>query len=488
MTTPVGCLPLAIAIVEGGGSIRMLDQTLDCIVYTDDGTRPIYPVRPEGLTGFHDGLPPAQSAFLRDCDFRAKAGEVQFLPGPVGIDGAVLGLGSDHSPFVFGSLAMQLPEAGTWRLEPGDYDPLGATLGYCLGAYRYTRFRPAGRAPARLFCPPGHETSRSQAAAIWMVRDLINTPANILGPVELADFAVSLGRRHGASSEMFADDALREGYPTIAAVGAGSARPARVVTLRWHGSAAADEAPLISLCGKGVCFDTGGYDLKPSAGMLRMKKDMGGAATVLGLARIIMEADLPVRLVVRIGCVENSVSGTAMRPSDVLHTRSGMTVEVGNTDAEGRLVLCDLLDEASEEHPAVIMECATLTGAARVALGPDLPALFCNDDAWAEQILRCGNVVHDPLWRLPLWPGYDEWLKSPVADINNVAAKPMAGSIVAGLYLQRFVTPGIPWVHLDLYAWNDTTRPGRPEGGEAMAIRAMFATLTERLSAPFKRE
>lgn len=460
----------------------MLDQTLDCLVHTDDNTRPIYPLRPAGLDAFHARLPPAQSAFLRDGGFGAKAGELRFLPGPEGIAGAVLGLGSDPSPFAFGNLSTQLPDTGTWRLEPGDHDPLAATLGYCLGAYRYDRFRPAGRAPAILFCPPGHAASLSQAAATWMVRDLINTPANILGPVELADFAVSLAERYGAAAEVCADAALRQAYPTIAAVAAGSARPARVVTFRWRGSAAADDAPLVSLCGKGVCFDTGGYDLKPSAGMLRMKKDMGGAATVLGLARIIMEANLPVRLVARIGCVENSVSGTAMRPSDVVLTRSGLTVEVGNTDAEGRMVLCDLLDEASEEHPAVIIDCATLTGAARVALGPDLPAMFCNDDAWAEQIVQSGNRVHDPLWRLPLWAGYDDWLKSPVADINNVAAKPMAGSIVAGLYLQRFVAPGIPWVHVDLYAWNDTTRPGRPEGGEAMAMRAMFAALSERLS------
>jgi leucyl aminopeptidase len=466
----------------------MLDQTLDCLVYTADGSRPIYPVRPDGLSVLHDRLEPPQAAFLRQSDFQAKAGEMRLLPGSDGIAAAVLGLGADPSPFVFGGLALQLPEAGAWRLEAGDYDPRAATLGYCLGAYRYTRFRAGGRAPARLFCPPGHEASRSQAAATWMVRDLINTPANFLGPVELAAFTVSLADRYGASSGTFADEALRQSYPSIAAVGAGSARPARVVTFRWRGSAAADDAPLVSLCGKGVCFDTGGYDLKPSAGMLRMKKDMGGAATVLGLARIIMEADLPVRMVARIGCVENSVSGTAMRPSDVLHTRSGLTVEIGNTDAEGRLVLCDLLHEASEEHPAIIIDCATLTGAARVALGPDLPALFCNDDAWAEQILCCGNLVHDPLWRLPLWSGYDEWLKSPIADVNNVAAKPMAGSIVAGLYLQRFVTSGTPWVHIDLYAWNDATRAGRPEGGEAMAMRAMFAALTERFSTPNKQE
>jgi leucyl aminopeptidase len=209
---------------------------------------------------------------------------------------------------------------------------------------------------------------------------------------------------------------------------------------------------------------------------------MGGAATVLGLARVIMQADLPIRLAVRVGCVENSGSGDAMRPSDVIRTRSGLTVEIGNTDAEGRLVLCDLLDEASAEQPSLLVDCATLTGAARVALGPDLPALFCNDDSLSAALLRHGGTVHDPLWRLPLWPGYDDWLKSPVADLNNVSSKPLAGSIVAALYLQRFVTLDIRWMHIDLYAWNDLTRPGRPEGGECMGMRALFAMISAEFS------
>ncbi len=453
----------------------MLDQTIHCIVASPDGTRPIHVVRPDGLAAFLDTLPSSQAAFLRDTGFCGKSGEFRCLPGADGVDGAVLGIGADASPFVFGSLPLQLPDICSWRLLPGDYDPQAATLGYCLGAYRYDSFHSAGRKAASLFVPDGHETSLSQAAATWMVRDLINTPANILGPVELADFAVSLADRYGAVSVVSADAALEEAYPAIAAVGRGSVRPPRVVTFRWRGRSATEASPLLSLCGKGVCFDTGGYDLKPSAGMLRMKKDMGGAATVLGLARIIMELDLPIRLAVRIGCVENSVSGTAMRPSDVITTRAGLTVEIGNTDAEGRLVLCDLLDEASGENPSLLVDCATLTGAARVALGPDLPALFSNDDGLAEALLRLGNTVHDPLWRLPLWQGYDDWLKSPVADLNNVASKPLAGAIVAGLYLQRFVRGGTPWMHLDLYAWNDQTRPGRPEGGEAMAMRALFA-------------
>jgi leucyl aminopeptidase len=459
----------------------MLDQTLHCIVASSDGTRPIHVVRPDGLASFLDTLPSSQAAFLHDTGFGGKSGELRFLPGVDGVDGAVLGIGVDTSPFVFGNLPLQLPDICPWRLLPGDYDSQAAILGYLLGAYRYDRFVNSGRKPASLFVPGGHETSLSQTAATWMVRDLINTPANLLGPVELADFTVSLGARYGAVAAVSTGAALEEGYPAIAAVGRGSVRPPRVATFHWRGRSATEASPLVSLCGKGVCFDTGGYDLKPSAGMLRMKKDMGGAATVLGLARIIMEADLPIRLAVRIGCVENSVSGTAMRPSDVINTRAGLTVEIGNTDAEGRLVLCDLLDEASDENPSLLVDCATLTGAARVALGPDLPALFSNDDGLAEALLRLGGTVHDPLWRLPLWSGYDDWLKSPVADLNNVASKPLAGAIVAGLYLQRFVKAGIPWMHLDLYAWNDQTRPGRPEGGEAMAMRALFALVGNEL-------
>ncbi|MFO1024257.1 MAG: leucyl aminopeptidase family protein [Acetobacteraceae bacterium] len=464
----------------------MLEQKLDCLVTSEEATRPVWPVRPDGLDAFLETRPPAQAGFLRDSGFKAKSGELRLLPGDDGVAGAALGLGTETTPFVFGGLPAQLPPTATWRLEAGDYDLDSAILGFALGAYRYTRFRDEPPPLARLQCPSGHERSRSQASAIYMVRDLINTPANLLGPAELAQFAVTLAQRYGATAELIADGALQQAYPTVAAVGAGSSRPPRVVTFHWQGSAAHAEAPLISLCGKGVCFDTGGYDLKPSSAMLRMKKDMGGAATILGLARLIMEADLPVRLAVRVGCVENSVSGHAMRPSDVIMTRSGLSVEIGNTDAEGRLVLCDLLAEACDESPAVLIDCATLTGAARVALGPDLPALFCNDDSWASTVLRSGSAVHDPMWRLPLWAGYDDWLKSPVADLNNVASKPMAGAVVAGLYLQRFIRPTTPWLHIDLYAWNDSTRPGRPEGGEAMTIRALFAALNERFAVPSK--
>jgi leucyl aminopeptidase len=472
-------LPIMPEASPGQDSLRMLRQTIECITHDQTGARPVFPIRPDGLGGLLETLAPAQAGYLTDQGFAAKTGELVLLPGEQGISGAVLGLGADASPWPFGRLYTQLPASGTWHLTAGDYDPASAYLGFCLGAYRYERFRPAERTGATLVIPPAYDSSVQQALSIWIVRDLINTPANILGPVELAEACVELAEGFSAACSVAKGEDLETRYPTVAAVGAGSQRPPRVVTFHWRGSAATDSSPLISLCGKGVCFDTGGYDLKPSSAMLRMKKDMGGAATVLGLARTIMQADVPVRLVVRVGCVENSVSGSAMRPSDVVRTRSGLTVEIGNTDAEGRLVLCDLLDEACEEMPALLVDCATLTGAARVALGPDLPALFCNDDAIAESTLRFGHVVHDPLWRLPLWAGYDDWLKSNIADLNNVSSKPMAGAVTAALYLQRFVKPGIPWIHLDLYAWNDSTRPGRPEGGEAMALRALFALIAD---------
>ncbi|HSU06432.1 MAG TPA: leucyl aminopeptidase family protein [Acetobacteraceae bacterium] len=464
----------------------MPDQPINCLLHSADGGggKLLYAVRPAGLPAWLDGLPQQQSGFLRDMGFKAAAQELALLPDETGIGAAVLGLGNDRSPFAFGSLAFGLPDGSTWRLQPGDFDMHDALLGFCLGGYRFATLKPATRGRAQLVCTePESRDVLAEASAIWMVRDLINTPANLLGPAELAEAAVSLGQRFGAETSITAGDALEAGYPTIAAVGRGSARPPLMASFRWSGSQAHHDAPLVSICGKGVCFDSGGYDLKPSAGMLRMKKDMGGAATALGLAQLIMQADLPIRLAVRIGCVENSVSGTAMRPLDVIRTRSGLTVEIGNTDAEGRLVLCDLLAEAAQESPALLMDFATLTGAARVALGPDLPALFCNDESWAATCLQTATERHDPLWRLPLWDGYDAWLASPIADLNNVSSKPFAGAVVAALFLRRFVTPLAPWVHIDIYAWNDQPQPGRPEGGEAQSIRGLYAALAQRFAA-----
>ena len=454
----------------------ILDADLPC-VWSELTASPLHPVRPAGLGSFLDALPAPQAAFLRGSEFAARAGELVLLPGADGVAAAAFGLGTDRTPFPFGELPFRLPNSVAWRLVPGDYDADLAVLGWCLGAYRFRRFKAPKREPARLALTAAHESALAQAAAIWMVRDLINTPANLLGPAELAAAALALAARHQARPVRISGAALAEAYPAVATVGAGAARPPEVAGFDWRGSGADDSSPLLALCGKGVCFDSGGYDIKPAEGMLRMKKDMGGAAIALGIARVIMQEDLPLRLMLRIGCVENSISGAAMRPLDVIRTRHGLAVEVGNTDAEGRLVLADLLAEASDARPALLIDCATLTGAARAALGPDLPAMFASDAGWAQSLAQAAQAVHDPLWQLPLWDGYDPWLDSGIADINNVSSRPFAGAIVAALFLRRFVAAGTPWLHFDVYAWNDAARPGRPEGGEAQVLRAIIHAL-----------
>jgi leucyl aminopeptidase len=459
----------------------MLDVTLP-LAAADAAARPIHAVRPGGLETFLTELPAEQAVYAKSAGFSAKAQELVLLPGPGGVVAAALGLGDDRSPYAFGDLAYRLP-LGDWVVPPGDFRSDAAVLGFLLGAYRFSAFKPPKREPARIVTNAASLRSRSFATAIWMVRDLVNAPANLLGPAELADVALALAARHGATPHRIEGEALLREYPAVAAVGMGSTRPPLVAGFSWQGSAATGNSPLLALCGKGVVFDSGGYDIKTADGMLRMKKDMGGAATVLGVARAVMEADLPLRLLVRLGCVENSISGSAMRPLDVIRTRRGLSVEVGNTDAEGRLVLADLLAEASDARPSLLLDCATLTGAARVALGPEVVPLFSNDDAWSGALVNAGDLEFDPLWRLPLWDGYDSWLDSSVADMNNVSAKAFAGAITAALFLRRFVAAGTPWVHLDLYAWNDTARPGRPEGGEAQALRAICSAVEGKLAA-----
>ena len=459
----------------------MYDRDLSCLAPPGMPCLPVWSVRPDEVDAVLAGLEPGAAAFLRAGGFTGAAGQLVLVPGGNGIAGAVLGLGADRTPWAHGGLPMALPEGTAWRLEPDDFDMGQAVLGFCLGAYQYTAHTRPKRGPALLCGAEGEAHALSTARATWLARNLVNAPANMLGPAELAAATLDLGRAFGATPMHATGGALADEYPTVAAVGRGSARGPEVAGFSWAGNGAGADAPLVALCGKGVCFDSGGYDLKPSAAMLRMKKDMGGAALMLAVARMVMAADLPVRLLVRIGCVENMVSADAMRPLDVLRTRRGLTVEVGNTDAEGRLVLCDLLAEASDLHPALLLDAATLTGAARVALGPDLPALFTPHDAAGDQLaaalLAGGATEHDPLWRLPLWPGYDPWLSSTVADLNNVSSKPMAGAVTAALFLQRFVAPGTPWAHLDTYAWNDTARTGRPEGGEALGLRAIFSVI-----------
>ncbi|WP_333673266.1 leucyl aminopeptidase family protein [Elioraea tepidiphila] len=451
---------------------------LPCFAEPGAAALPLHAVTPAGLAAWTTGH--GAGAFVNASGFTARSGEVLLLPGEGGLGGALLGVGDGpSSAWSFGGAAHALPAGSVWRLE-GAPDPARAVLGWGLGAYRYTRFKTPGRDLARLVPPPGTDAAQREVAAVWYARDLINHPANILGPRELAECVVALGAEHGATVRLTAGEELERAYPTVAAVGRGSARPPVVADLCWRGSAAAADAQLVTLCGKGVCFDTGGYDLKPAAAMLRMKKDMGGAAVALGVARLVMQADLPVRLRVLIGAVENSIGAHAMRPLDVVRTRKGLTVEIGNTDAEGRLVLCDLLAEADGEAPALLMDFATLTGAARVALGPDLVALFAQDDGLAASLLEAGAAAEDPVWRMPLWPGYAAWLESQAADLANVASKPHAGAIVAALFLQRFVSPDRCWAHFDLYAWNDSPRPGRPEGGEATGLRAAYHAIAAR--------
>ena len=429
---------------------------LPCFTNAADAL-PLHVVPPDGWRD----IPGAALAAAQGFD--AKPGSHALLTDGTRITGALVGRSED--PRRYGALPHALPEGTAWT--GGD---AAVALGWALGAYRFTRFKVAKRQPARLVPPAGFDAG--PAAAAWRARDLINTPASHLGPEELCAAVQEVGAAHGARVRVMTGEEVASGFPALHAVGAASPRGPRIAVLEWG-----DAGPLVALCGKGVCFDTGGLDLKPSSAMLRMKKDMGGAAVMLALAEALMARRAPCRILLLIGAVENSVAGASFRPGDVLRTRQGLTVEIGNTDAEGRLVLADLLAFAAENRPDLILDAATLTGAARVALGPDLPGLFSNDDALADSLLAGGMAEHEPLWRLPLHGAYDSWLDSPVADLGNVASRPMAGAIIAALFLRRFVPPGTPWAHLDCYCWNDNTRPGAPEGGEATGLRALLRGL-----------
>lgn len=350
-----------------------------------------------------------------------------------------------------------------------------------LGAYQFTRYKAALRLPAKLMLPKNCDQVFIQTVvqSIFLVRDLINTPTEHMGPAELAQAAVTLGKEFSAKVNQVTGDALiKKNYPAIHTVGRASTRVPRLIDLQWGKTS----APKLTLIGKGVCFDSGGLDLKPASNMALMKKDMGGAAHVLGLARLIMALRLPVRLRVLIPAVENVISGNAYRPGDVITTRKGLTVEIGNTDAEGRVVLADVLTEAASEQPDLMIDFATLTGAARVALGTDMPVLFCNRDDVAQALLACAQHEQDPLWCLPLYSPYRKLINSTIADINNAGNSSYAGAITAALFLKEFVPDEVPWMHIDLMAWNLCARAGRPEGGEAMGLRAVFSYLQKRYS------
>jgi leucyl aminopeptidase len=458
---------------------------LNCFV--PDGSSETRPIRTVPAAQYRDWLAaqPAQvRAWLDGSSFEAKAGRSALLPDAHGSpDGALLLLSDLAEPWDFAALRERLP-AGDWRLEPdgGGLDLGQAALGWALASYRFDRYRKNDRKPVRLAIPadPATERADSIAEAIFLARDLINTPAADLGPAELAEAAAGVAARFGARfGTVEAEALLEQNYPAVHAVGRASARAPRVVEVAW-GEAG---APKLTLVGKGVCFDTGGLDLKTSSNMQLMKKDMGGAAVTLALAQVVMALALPVRLRLLIGAVENSVSGSSFRPGDVLRTRKGLTVEVGNTDAEGRLVLADLLAEADRERPALLVDCATLTGAARVALGPDLPALFTPDDDLADDLVAAGRSAFEPLWRLPLHAPYRDLIDSPIADLNNAGKAGTAGAITAALFLQRFVTETRAWAHLDIFAWNSESRPGRPKGGEATGLRALLHTVENRFAA-----
>ena len=424
-------------------------------------------------------------AWLDANAFTPAAGSFLLVPGSTGSPLCVVAAISDAGdPLALSHLPLLLP-AGAYRLDPASpvpVDPSLAMLGWGLGAYRFERYVAPGRPPARMVLAHANVESGETFAllrASLMVRDLVNTPTEHMGPAELEAVAVRLAQAYGGQVSVVAgDELLSKNFPTIHAVGRASHRAPRLIELTWG----KESDPHVAVLGKGVCFDSGGLDIKTADGMRNMKKDMGGAAHALGLAQLVMGLGLRIRLTVLIPAVENSIAGNAFRPGEVIVTRQGLSVEVDNTDAEGRLVLCDALAYAAEKKPALILDFATLTGAARVALGPDVPAMFCNDEVIAADYLSAGERTRDRVWRMPLWRPYLAQLKSSVADLSNGSASRMGGAIVAALYLERFVPEGQSWVHVDLYAWNDNDRPGKPYGGDAQGLRAALAFLQARYS------
>jgi len=454
-------------------------------IFTTGGTAtaiPIWFVNAANYAEVREQLGASARAFADAANYEPKSGRHLMLPGDKGLGGILFGIeaASDaKDPFLPGTLSQLLP-SGVYRFANDPHDARLAALAFALGSYRFTRYRKAEGHQAKLDLPQSidREDLDRVVEAAALARDLINTPANDMGPVELEAAARALAIRHRAEIKVtVGDDLLAANFPLIHAVGRASERAPRLIELKWGDAG----HPRISLVGKGVCFDTGGLDIKPDSSMLNMKKDMGGAATALALAHMIMSRNLKVRLTVLIPAVENSISGAAFRPRDIYTSRKGITVEIGNTDAEGRLVLADALALADEEKPELIADFATLTGAARVALGPDVPAFFTDDDELADGLMGHAAGENDPLWRLPLWRPYEAMLESKVADINNVGSGGQAGAITAALFMRRFVTAE-SWLHFDLFAWTPAAKPGRPEGGECQAARALYAFLVERYS------
>jgi leucyl aminopeptidase len=450
-----------------------------------DSDKPAHPIDLVDSEGFADWLkqqPERTRTAIAAQKFTARPHEVAILPGERASEWSAVGGVADTEKLTnwcIAKLAETLPE-GMYRLGNANAGP--ALLGWLTAQYRFDRYRPdevatgprvlMTRDVARI------EPAVRMAEAIELVRDLVNTPTADMGPPHLEDVATEVATAFGATMTVARGDELQVKFPMIHAVGRAADRTfaPRLIEMRWGNPA----HPRIAIVGKGVCFDSGGLDIKPSAGMRLMKKDMGGAAHALALAMLVMESRLPVRLHLLVPAVENAISGNAFRPGDILTSRKGLTVEIGNTDAEGRLVLGDALTKAVEDSPELILDFATLTGAARVALGPDLPAMFSNDDALAAELEQAGTYVDDPVWRLPLWAPYAEMLKSDIADVNNAGDGGFAGSITAALFLQKFVPDAIAWAHFDTFAWRPSAKPGRAKGGEALGLRAAFAMLQDR--------
>jgi leucyl aminopeptidase len=443
-----------------------------------DRPRPLHLVDRNAFQAWSARQPPALQHWLAAHGFDGAPGALLPLPGDDGLDSAVLGIGDPLDPWSYAHAPGALP-LGDWKVD-GDLDVevrRALQLGWGLGAYRYTRFRDAPRAPARLVLDTLDDDIADVLAACLRVRDLVNTPTEHLGPDELEQVVCEIAERHGAAIEVVSgDDLLARNFPAIHAVGRASHRAPRLIALRWGDPS----APHVALVGKGVCFDTGGLSIKFAEGMRNMKKDMGGAAHAIALAELIMARRLPLRITLLVPAVENSIGPESYRPGEVVSTRKGIHVEIDNTDAEGRVILGDALAYAGEQSPDLLLDFATLTGAARTALGPDLPAVYANDDLVAQQWLDAGMRMRDPIWRMPLWRPYLRYLTSNIADIANSGPSKMAGSITAALYLECFVPAQQTWAHLDVYAWNDSDRPGRPAGGEAQGLRAAYAMLRAR--------
>jgi leucyl aminopeptidase len=443
---------------------------------------PLHAVLAKDLEGFLAQRSQAEARWLRTAGFRAKDGELVLVPDAKGaIAACALGLGAGRDPLALALFAERLP-AGDYTIGdvPAQFGGRYGALAWALGTYSFDRYRGQTKKDhPRLVLPKGVDGDAVSRVAegVFLVRDLVNTPSNDMGPAELEAAVRKVADAHGAKLSVTTGDALlAANYPLVHAVGRASAREPRLIDLRWG----VESHPKVTLVGKGVCFDSGGLDLKNASGMLTMKKDMGGGASVIALAQMIMDAKLPVRLRVLVPAVENSVSGTAYRPGDVLKSRKGLTVEIGNTDAEGRLVLADALTEADSEKPDVLFCIATLTGAARAATGMELPPFFTDDEKLATDFARHAAAEHDPVWRLPLWRSYEGTIESPVADLNNAPEYGLAGAITAALFLDRFVTETKSWAHFDIPAWIDRPKPGRKKGAEANVIRALYALLGER--------